>query len=401
MSTSTPTPKKTKARAKSYYDREDTLEQLERYRLLVENIEDYAIFLLDTDGNVASWNLGAEKFKGYKPHEIIGRHFSSFYSDEDKKNDKPGRELREAIANGRVEDEGWRIRKDGTRFWANVVITALYDDRGRHRGFAKVTRDLTERKKYEDTLYETNVKLDVSYRELQKLNAAKDEFVSLASHQLRTPATGVKQYIALLLEGYMGELSEQQIDCLQKAYDSNNRQIEIINDLLHVAQLDAGKVILKKSDVDAGKLIEDIIDEHVDTFKDRRQKIHLDLPSKPAKIHIDAVRFRMVLENLIDNASKYTPERGEITVALATSKTGALISVSDTGIGISRKELPTLFEKFTRVSSPLTQHIAGSGLGLYWVDKVVGLHGGRIEVDSTPGKGSTFRLILPAEDKDV
>lgn len=395
MSTSTPATKKTKATKKSYYEEENALEQLERYRLLVENIEDYAIFLLDTEGNIASWNLGAEKFKGYKPHEIIGQHFSVFYSAEDKKNDKPGRELREAISHGRVEDEGWRIRKDGTRFWANVVITALYDKQGRHRGFAKVTRDLTERKEYEDTLYAANVKLDVSYRELQKLNAAKDEFVSLASHQLRTPATGVKQYIALLLEGYMGPLTEQQRDCLQKAYDSNNRQIEIVNDLLHVAQLDAGKVILKKSPTDIARLIEDIIDEQVDTFKARRQKVQLKLPPEAPTVNVDAVRFRMVLENLIDNAGKYTPELGEITVSVTSTKEYTKIMVADTGIGIAEKDIPTLFEKFTRVSSPLTQHISGSGLGLYWVNKVVALHGGRIEVASVPNEGTVFSIIIP------
>lgn len=385
-----------------YYDQEKDFDRLNRYRLLVENIEDYAIFLLDIEGNIASWNLGAERFKGYKPNEIIGKHFSVFYSDKDKKNDKPGKELKVALKHGRVEDEGWRVRKDGTRFWANVVITALYDEDGVHQGFAKITRDLTERKNYENELYGTNVKLAASYKELQKLNIAKDEFVSLASHQLRTPATGVKQYLSLLLEGYMGELTDQQLECLQKAYASNDRQIEIINDLLQVAQLDAGKIVLRKSLTDIPAMIRDIVNEHTDTFKSRNQLVDLDL-SKPeeAKARVDSVRFRMVLENLIDNASKYTPAGGHITVSVKPVDDHLKISIADTGIGIPKKEIPKLFDKFTRVPSPLTQSVTGSGLGLYWADKITRLHKGRIEVKPNANKGTIFSILLNTKDANA
>lgn len=372
------------------------LQQLDRYRALVESIQDYAIFLLDENGNVASWNLGAEKFKGYKREEIVGKHFSVFYPPEDIASRKPFRELEQAMVLGRIEDEGWRIRKDGTRFWANVVITALFDSQGKHNGFAKVTRDLTERKKYEDSLREANNKLSVSYQELQTLSLAKDEFVSLASHQLRTPATGVKQYIALLIDGYMGPLTERQLDCLQKAYDSNDRQIEIINDLLQVAQLDAGKVVLRKSQASLTQIIEDIIDEQADTIKSRSQKVSLRLPADPIVGVVDVVRFRMIVENLIDNASKYTPERGEISVTGSMEGRRLKVIIADTGIGIEEADIPRVFEKFTRISSPYTQNINGSGLGLYWVEKIVKLHGGEITIDSVAGEGTTVTLSLPA-----
>jgi PAS domain S-box-containing protein len=150
----------------------------------VDSVQDYAIFLLDPNGHIASWNAGARRFKGYEDHEIIGQHFSVFYPEHDKIADKPGRELKDAIKYGRVEDEGWRVRKDGTQFWASVVITALYDNSGELQGFAKVTRDLTERKRMEDELAQANQDLLLQQSELLLLNQAKDEFISLASHQL-------------------------------------------------------------------------------------------------------------------------------------------------------------------------------------------------------------------------
>jgi len=378
-----------------YFASENSVDQLERFKLLVESIQDYAIFLLDTEGHIASWNPGAERFKGYKPDEIIGKHFSVFYGEEDRRNNKPGKELEYSMKHGRVEDEGWRIRKDGSRFWANVVITALYDKEGRHRGFAKVTRDLTERKEYEDRLYYANKRLEISNKDLKALTLAKDEFVSLASHQLRTPATGVKQYLGLLKEGYMGPLSEEQMDCLQKAYESNDRQIEIVNDLLQVAQLDAGKVILKKFPVPIGDMIEDIISEQVDKFKHKKQRIKLNIPQETIVVSADADRLRMVIENLVDNASKYTPDGGKITVTLSLKGKNCLVDIEDTGVGIKKSDLPKLFEKFTRLSNPLTKNVSGSGLGLYWAKKIVELHGGKIAVDSKLHAGTTFCVSIP------
>lgn len=370
-------------------------EHFEFSRLLVNSIQEYAIFLLDPTGHIATWNPGAQNLKGYKPHEIIGKHFSTFYPAKDVKAGKPAWELEVAERDGHVEDEGWRIKKDGSRFWANVVITALRDEDGKLIGFAKVTRDLSERRKHEEELRKANQKLKRQSMELKELNKSKDEFVSLASHQLRTPASGVKQFLGLVLEGYAGELNEQQQDYLQRAYDSNDRQVELINDLLRVAQVDAGKVILRKAPIDMGDLIEDIVNEQIDKFKNRSQRLILHLPDESAKASVDEMRFRMVLENLIDNASKYTPKGGVITVSMLISGSRIKITIADTGVGIDDAAITKLFRKFSRIPNYLSDSVGGSGLGLYWAYKIVKLHKGTISVVSQPGKGSTFTIMLP------
>jgi PAS domain S-box-containing protein len=375
--------------------------QIERYRLLVESVQDYAIFLLDPDGKIASWNAGAKRLKGYDEHEIIGKHFSVFYPEEDKLRDKPGWELKEAIKDGRFEDEGWRIRKDGTRFWANVVITALVDKDGTPQGFAKVTRDLTERKHMEDELQRANTELKQQQHELTVLNQAKDEFISLASHQLRTPATGVKQYLGLILQGFMGEVPEQQLDLLQKAYESNERQIGLVNDLLRVAQVDAGKLMLNKTSTNVTSLVKDVVAEQKDTFSSRGQTVKIKCPAQAVEANIDSARFRMVLDNLIDNASKYTPEKGEISILIETIDNELRICVSDNGVGIKKQDLAKLFTKFSRIGNELSEAVGGSGLGLYWANKVVDKHQGRIEVKSKSKYGTKFTIIVPLDEPNA
>lgn len=378
-----------------------TVAELKNYKLLVESVRDYAIFLMDTEGYVQTWNKGAEINKGYKAEEIIGRHFSTFYLQPDIDAKKPERELILAKKLGRVEDEDWRKRKDGTRFWANVVITSLYDDSGRLVGFAKVTRDLTERKKQEDTLREANRLLREQQKELERLNISKDEFISLASHQLRTPATAIKQLIGILLEGYKGELSQEQTTVLQKAYESNERQIAIVNSLLRVAQLDGGKVKLNKVPTDILALLRSIVDEHADTIARREQTVQFDGTTDLPKITIDPGHMRMALENLVDNASKYTKEGGHITVSASVDGDTCSIAIQDTGIGIAEEDMGKLFEKFSRIPNELSQKVGGSGIGLYWVYSVVHLHGGYLEVDSKPGIGTTFKVFLPIGAEDA
>jgi PAS domain S-box-containing protein len=375
-----------------------SLERIEFYKLLVNSIEDYAIFLLDPQGVISSWNRGAQKLKGYTPDEIIGTHFSIFYAKADVAKGKPMHLLDMAELLGHVEDEGWRFKKDGNRFWADVIITALRDPSGELIGFAKVTRDLTERKKHEDAMRLANEQLAGQRLELETLNSAKDEFISLASHQLRTPVSGVKQFLGLLLEGYAGELTEQQRDYLQRAYDGNNRQIELINNLLHVAQVDAGKIVLVVSPTNLATLIQDIIDEQVDSFKDRKQRVLLDLPAKDIKANVDTLRFRMALENLVSNASKYTPAGGSITIGLRETPKHIEVKVTDTGVGIKPEELPRLFTKFSRIPNALSEVVGGSGLGLYWAQKVIQLHHGQVVVESQYNQGSTFTIRIPKEE---
>ena len=370
-------------------------EHFEFSRLLVNTIQEYAIFLLDTNGYVASWNPGARSLKGYEPDEIIGKHFSVFYPQKDIDTGKPTWELEEAAKQGHVEDEGWRIKKDGSRFWANVVITALRDDSGEMVGYAKVTRDLSERKRNEEDLYQANLKLKRQSAELKELNRTKDEFISLASHQLRTPASGVKQFLGLLLEGYAGELSDTQKEFLQRAYEGNERQIDLIDDLLRIAQVDAGRIILKRHVVAIGELIEDILREQQDVFKRRQQTVTFQMPSQQITALVDETKFRMVLENIIDNASKYTPEKGTIAVSLVAPNSVVGISIADTGVGMDEVSIKKLFKKFSRVPNYLSESVGGSGLGLYWAYKIVQLHKGIIEVKSQPDTGTTFMITIP------
>lgn len=371
------------------------MQQVELYRLLVNSIQDYAIFYLDAAGYVASWNKGAQRLKGYKADEIIGKHFSVFYTSKDIKAGRPAHNLEECLQYGHIEDEGWRVKRDGSRFWADVIITAIHDESGQLVGYAKVTRDLTERKRQEDMLRHANEKLQRHQIELEGLNSAKDEFISVASHQLRTPATGVKQFLGLLREGYAGELTPRQREFVDKAYESNDRQIALVNDLLRVAQLDAGRVNLTKTRIDVGGLVRDVIDEQINRFHDRGQFVSYEVPTTPILAFVDHMRYRMVLENIIDNASKYTPEGGKVVVSVTMIGSDVCVSVRDTGVGIESDELPRLFEKFSRIPNELSDVGGGSGLGLYWAHKIITLHNGAITVHSEPGEGSIFGITVP------
>lgn len=370
-------------------------DELDKYKLLVESVQDYAIFLMDPKGHIKTWNKGAEKNSGYKADEIIGKHFSIFYEQPDVEAKKPEKELEIASQFGRVEDEDWRVRKDGTKYWASVVVTALYDNGGKLVGYAKVTRDLTERKQYEDNLRKANALLKMQQRELEILNQSKDEFISLASHQLRTPATAIKQLLGLFVEGFQSDMAEHHLEIIQKAYECNERQISTVNSLLKVAQVDSGKLVLRLAEVNLSKLIENILEEFRDTFDERRQSVEFDFPKHTLLVTADDQHLRMALENLVSNATKYTHHHGSITVSTVRQKNHIKISIKDNGVGIARKDLGNLFEKFRRIPNDLSDQVGGTGLGLYWANKVIMLHGGHIEVESELNEGTTFHVLLP------
>jgi PAS domain S-box-containing protein len=372
----------------------ETARELENYKVLVESVQDYAIFLMDTQGYIRTWNKGAEKNKGYKAEEIIGKHFSTFYRQIDLDSNKPGRELEIALKFGRAEDEDWRVRKDGSLFWASVVITALYDDEGKHIGFAKVTRDLTERKKHEDELRAANKLLRQQQFDLQQLNKSKDEFISLASHQLRTPATTIKQLLGLYVEGFL-DIPQKYLDIIQKAYDSNERQIDIVNSLLKVAQVDAGKLFLRKEECSVGELLEECVSEFGEAAKKKQQQLILNEESTTKTLFIDEKNLRMALENIINNAIKYTYVKGTIEITTTEDENSFYITVSDNGVGIAQRDIAKLFKKFTRIQNDLSESEGGSGLGLYWAYKVISLHGGDIQVSSKLNEGTTFSIELP------
>lgn len=229
------------------------------------------------------------------------------------------------------------------------------------------------------------------------LNRSKDEFISIASHQLRTPATGVKQYVGMLLEGFAGDITDSQRAMLEKAYESNERQLRIVADLLKVAQVDAGKVMFKKESVNLNDLVQDIVRDQKSIFAGRNQIVALDLALESPIAFVDLGTIRMVVENIIDNASKYSLDGKKIIVKTHESPKFACIDVIDEGVGISNHDRSKLFEKFSRINNPLSTKVGGTGLGLYWARKIVDLHDGNITVKSMQGKGTTFTICLPKQ----
>ena len=352
---------------------------LDQFRLLVETVQDYAIFLLDPKGNVMSWNAGAQRIKGYAAEEIIGRHFSTFYPPGEIKNGKPENELRIAIATGRYEEEGWRIRKDGTRFWANVVITALHDQEGRLFGFAKVTRDLTERKKAE----EERTALAAATEAIR----LRDEFISIAAHELRTPMTSAKIAAQLLRRSFE---KTPPTAAQRTSVEALDRQISrlghLVSQLLDVVRIEAGVVQPERSETDLVELVRAEIDQWRG-LTDR--EIILSAPTT-LTAHVDPIRIAQVLTNLIENALKYGGE-GIIEVGISRSPESAIITVRDHGPGVDPKDRSRLFERFYQAHPGRS----GMGLGLYITRQTVELHGGRIYAEFPDDGGTRFVVSLP------
>lgn len=233
--------------------------------------------------------------------------------------------------------------------------------------------------------------------QLQGLSDAKDEFISLASHQLRTPATVVKQYTGMLTNDYVGKMSKEQKTMLDIVYKSNERQLEIIEDLLRVAKVDAGKVYLEKSSCDVGQQVETAIREQTILFKNRGQKVVFNKPGKPVIAFIDQKLMLMVLENLLDNAGKYSQAGEQVTIGIEQNDSHTIVSIKDNGVGIRRSDRKKLFKKFSRIDNPLSASVKGTGLGLYWAKTILDLHEGSIEVTSKLNEGSTFIIKTPID----
>lgn len=297
-----------------------------------------------------------------------------------------------------------RLRRGGglVDVYFNFAFQPLKDKNGNVTSVClygmEVTPQVATRRKYrhdkQRQLDAQTAQLRRQNDELKELNTSKDEFIALASHQLRTPATGVKQYLGMILEGYAGEVSPSQEEFLRQAYRSNERQLNTINDLLQIAQINAGKIILNTQECDVVALLKAVADEQQSNLKRRRHTLTLSAP-QTAVVWADPLRMRMVLDNLVDNASKYSHEHTRIIVTVRFLDSTIEISVADQGVGIDEADFAKLFQKFSRIDNPLSLVVGGNGLGLYMVKKLVDAHGGAIEVASTIGKGTTFTLRLP------
>lgn len=368
----------------------------ERYRLLVEQVGDYGIFMLDEKGRITSWNAGAKKINGYEATEIIGKYFSIFYPQEDILNGKPANELKVAIATGKYEEEGWRIRKDGSRFWANIVITAVYNN-GVHIGFSKVTRDLTEKitlekeikhsaEKYKELSQELQIRNDA----LEATNKELEQFTSIASHDLQEPLRSIKSYLKLIEAELKETGSEQVRNYIAKTVGAANRMRELIINLLQYAQV--GKVEITRTNNPAKPLLATVLQNLKQAIASKNASVNTNL--KAETVFADEIQLQQLLQNLISNALKFC-DRAQPRVDISSWQENdeVIFRITDNGIGIAEDNLAKVFDIFKRLHA--RSHYPGTGIGLAICKRIVERHHGRIWVESTVGQGSSFYFSIP------
>jgi len=362
------------------------------FRLLFESIQDYAIFIISPQGIVKTWNPGAELIKGYRADEIIGQSFSRFYLPSDIDADKPRLLLAQAARDGRVTDEGWRVRKDGSHFWASIVITALYNRKGELQAYAKIVQDMTDRKKMEDDLHDALFLLEQAKKELEELDHLKSLSISVATHELRSPLTSIKAYLDNLSEGVAGQLPEKAVSYLNRVRYNTDRVIRLVNMFLDISRIESGHMQLELHTVSVSEVITDVVKDFECIAKNK--EIAIDASAlMDAPVRVDRQRVEQVMHNLLHNAVKFTPPGGEIRVeSHTTDHAKVTITVADTGCGIPCGHKEKVFDKFHRAPSPVQE---GAGLGLAVSKSLVELHGGNIWVESEPGRGSKFSFTLP------
>lgn len=377
----------------------EALEASEERLNLAMSVSQMGIWEWDIVTGEIMWPVELKKLFGLKPKDEITyeKYMACLHPDDKKFMEKI---IKNALVSGEPFQAEHRIVwPDGSVHWIQSQGQA-FSKNGKPTRMLGTARNIDQSKQAEDALRESEQRFMHMVEEqtqLVEVNAAKDEFISLASHQLRTPATGVKQFIGMLLDEYFGKVTAEQRSILEYAYESNERQLEVINDLLKVAQVDAGKLVLAKEETDVAAMLEDVMQEQRAQFAERKQRVVLDRPEEPVMASIDASRIRMVIENLIDNASKYTPDGKRITVTVnhISSKNEVVIKVKDQGVGIAEDDIPKLFQKFSRLENPLSIQVGGTGIGLYWAQKIIDLHDGSIKIQSKLNKGTTFTVRIP------
>ena len=360
----------------------------EGFRLMVESVTDCAIVMLDSEGRVVSWNTGAQRIKGYSAEEIVGQHFSRFYPAADVSRGVPQRDLDAAAAQGRCEVEGWRVRKDGSLFWANVVFTAIRDPAGNARGFAKLTRDLTERRLVEQTL-------TLAKGAAEKANLAKSEFLSSMSHELRSPLNAILGF-AQLMDSDATPATPSQKGSIAEILRAGWYLLELINEILDLAQIESGKLSLSLEPTSLAEVIlecQAMIDPQA-----QGRGIRMTYPQfdRPWFIAADRTRLKQVLINLLSNAVKYNQAGGTVVVdCVGSTAQRTRINVRDTGAGLPPEKLAQLFQPFNRLGQERGAE-QGTGIGLVMSKRLIDLMGGVLGVESSVGSGSVFWCELDA-----
>jgi PAS domain S-box-containing protein len=354
-------------------------ESQERFRLLVESVVDYAIVTLDEEGMITSWNSGAERINGYTATQILGRHFSRLYPPEDIQANKPWRQLAMARERGRVNDESWRLRSDGTQYWANNVIATLPATDVRKRAFYMVTQDLSQRRNAE-TLADT----------AQRMH----EFIAMLAHELRNPLAPIRNAVALMERR---KITDPLVESMRQTIDRQSQNLtRIVDELLDVNRVARGQFVIEKQTLD----LRDVIARAVETSRpiiDRHgHHLQLSIPDQPIDCYGDPMRLAQVLVNILNNAAKYTPDGGDIRLSTAVKDSRVELRVRDNGRGIERDAIDRIFDLFMQVDPQAGSALGGLGVGLALVRRIVELHGGSVHVVSDGlGKGSEFIVRLP------
>jgi PAS domain S-box-containing protein len=359
---------------------EEALRQTEeRFRLLVEGVVDYAIFMLDPDGVVTSWNAGAQRIKGYARDEIIGKHLSCFYPDEDIEAGRPWGELATARREGRAEDEGWRLKKGGERFWARVIITPLHDADGHVRGFAKVTQDLSDRRHMQS---------------LQDAATQVNEFIATLAHELRNPLAPIRTAVEVMAKVPGSDPAQQ---AMRETIDRQSAQLaRIVDDMLDIARVTRGAMSLELASVDLAEAVRRAIETSAPAIEAGRHRLDVELPPEPLVVHGDMHRLTQILVNLLNNAARYTPQAGRIAVRARQEDGWSVIEVSDNGRGIEPGMLERIFHMFVQGRAALEKIGAGLGVGLALARRIAEAHGGALQAQSEgENQGAQFTLRLP------
>jgi PAS domain S-box-containing protein len=359
----------------------ERIESERRFRTVIEQIIDYAIFTTDVEGRPTSWNEGVKRVLGFDEHEFLGQDVTqAMFTSEDLQSGVPQRKMAEAAATGRASSDQWMLRKDGTRFYAMGTTTAQRNEAGELVGFTKVKRDQTDRKRLED--------------ELLAADRRKDEFLAMLSHELRNPLAPISMGLEL-----MKTLRDDpdQSEKIRRLIERQTRQlITIVDDLLDVSRFTTGKLELRKRRVRLADVVQSAVEASQPLIAQARHELTVDIPEPPIDLDADPHRLAQVVSNLLNNAAKYTPDGGRIWLTTEAQGDEVVISVKDTGIGIATEMQEGIFDMFTQIKHPVNHGTAGLGIGLTLAKSLVQMHAGSIEVYSEGGgKGSEFRVRLP------
>ncbi|MFT4174850.1 MAG: PAS domain-containing sensor histidine kinase [Rhodocyclaceae bacterium] len=351
----------------------------ERFRLLIESVVDYAIYMLDVDGYVTSWNTGAKRILGYEAAEAQGKHFSYFHAPEDIQADRPWLALSTARRDGRSEDEGWRIKKDGSRFWARATLNAIHDADGNLCGFAKIVQDLSERRHTQD---------------LERAAKNINEFIATLAHEMRNPLAPIRAAMQVI---YRLPAGDPALESMYRMIDRQSAHlVRMVDDMIDIVRISRGKLSFDPAPIDARDVVERSVEACRAQVDKAGHRLQVLVPPVAVTVYGDVNRLVQLVTNLLNNAARYTPAGGDITVALSAFAAHAELSVKDTGKGIEAPLLERIFGMFEQGAGHIEQAAGGLGIGLALARKIADLHGGALSCASAgTDQGAEFVLTLP------